>query len=117
MREKTEQQDKVVEFTQKNLDQVTPPAIVPKVVLNAIHDVRLWVRNLTDDWSTVKREIISELHYLDRACFSSKDPVTKKEVPPNEMERAIIDYWEELTGVRLVVRSLEERKKLGIRLR
>ena len=49
--------------------------------------------------------------------LSSKDPVTKKEVPPNEMERAIIDYWEELTGVRLVVRSLEERKKLGIRLR
>lgn len=117
MRKKTEQQNKMAQYVEKDLDQITPPDVIPKEVLEIVHDVRLWVRNLTDDWNTVKREIVFELHPDYRHHFTTRDPITKENITLNEMEQALHAYWEQLTGVKLVVRTLEERRKLGIRLR
>jgi len=92
------------------LDQVKAPDVIPREILDTINEVRLWVRDLTDDWNVVKREIIFELPFSHRVHFTTRDPITKDNIALNKME-------EQLTGVKLIVRSLEERRKLGIRLR
>lgn len=107
----------MAKYTQKDLDQVKAPDVIPREILDTINEVRLWVRDLTDDWNVVKREIIFELPFSHRVHFTTRDPITKDNIALNKMEEAIIDYWEQLTGVKLIVRSLEERRKLGIRLR
>ena len=71
-----------------------------------------WVRDLVDDWSVVKREIMHELANPENDSFTRRDPITKEIGEPNEMEREVIALWKELTGVQLRVTTRAERREL-----
>ena len=62
-----------------------------------------------DDWVTIKKEIMKGLPPPIRKNFSTRDPKTKEQ-NLNDLEKEIINYHREQTGVRLVLRSLDERR-------
>ena len=45
-----------------------------------------------------------------RKLFSRRDPITKEQ-SPNEFDLAVIDYYYETTGIKLKIRTLDERRK------
>ena len=45
-----------------------------------------------------------------RKLFSRRDPITKEQLP-NEFDLEVIQYYYEVTGIRLQIRTLDERRK------
>ncbi len=86
--------------------------MLPPRVDEATRLAARWVKQLTDDWSVVKAEILGELDNEHRALFSRRDARTKELPPPNDLEREVIALWESVTGVSLVQRPLAERRTL-----
>ena len=85
---------------------------IPRRVEAATRLAAVWVKDLVDDWSVVKKEIMRELDNEANSAFSRRDELTKELGPPNEMESEIIALWKELTGVQLRVTTLAERRRL-----
>ena len=71
----------------------------------------LWVKAYTDDWVTVKEEILTELTNEDRQRFSRRDEKSKEILALNEMELELVAFWKRLTGVELRLRSYKERSR------
>lgn len=69
-----------------------------------------------DDWVTVKKEIMKGLPSTLRKNFSTRDPKTKEQWL-NNFEKELINYYHNLTRVRLVLRSLSERREMFGELR
>jgi len=62
-----------------------------------------------DDWVTVKKEVMKGLPPKLRKNFSTRDPKTKEQ-NLNKFEKNIINYYKEITGTGLILRSLAERR-------
>jgi hypothetical protein len=65
-----------------------------------------------DDWVTVKKEVMKGLPPKLRKNFSTRDPKTKEQ-SLNNFEKNIINYYKEITGIALVLRTLQERRELN----
>tara|TARA_R100000664_G_scaffold34175_1_gene54657 strand:+ start:1574 stop:1840 length:267 start_codon:yes stop_codon:yes gene_type:complete len=63
-----------------------------------------------DDWVTIKKEIMKSIPSQMRKLFSRRDPITKEQLP-NEFDLEVIQYYYEVTGIRLQIRTLDERRK------
>lgn len=86
--------------------------MLPAKVEKATRLAAKWVKNLTDDWVVVKREILDELDNDTKRLFTRRDEKTKEILALNEMELELVTYWKELTGVELRLRSYKERSKM-----
>ena len=64
-----------------------------------------------DDWIEVKKQIMRGVPSNLRKLFSTRDPVTKEQ-SLNDFEKQLISIWYKKTGVKLKLRSLEERRDL-----
>jgi len=53
------------------------------------------------DWTIVKKEILKSVGSDFRKSFAVQDPKTKRPTI-NDFEVSIIQYWEELTGRKLI---------------
>lgn len=65
------------------------------------------------DWQTVKKELLKSLAPHDRKFFSTRDPYTKKQVL-NEFESIIVDKWQKLTGVHLIIKDYDKSSKKNV---
>ena len=66
-----------------------------------------------DDWVTIKKEVMKSLPSSLRSHFSRRDPITKEQ-RPNKFEKDLIIYYHDLTGIKLKVRKLSERREIGL---
>ena len=64
-----------------------------------------------DDWVTIKKQVLLNLPPDLRKNFSTRDPKTKEQWL-NDFEKELIIYYKDLTGIELVLRSLNERREL-----
>jgi hypothetical protein len=64
-----------------------------------------------DDWVTIKKQVMRGVHSSLRKNFSTRHPLTKEQ-SINNFENEVINYYKDLTGINLVLRSLEERREL-----
>jgi hypothetical protein len=62
-----------------------------------------------DDWVDVKIEIMNSLRPELRRLFSRRDQATRDQVV-SEFDRAVMDRYNSVSGVSLVVRPLRERQ-------
>ena len=82
-----------------------------KKLLTALKDVSLFAGDC-DDWVTIKKEVMKLLPSRIRSSFSRRHPITKEQ-QTNNFELELINYYKEITGIELVIRSLEERRKIN----
>jgi hypothetical protein len=71
-------------------------------------EIRNYAMNVKD-WQTIKKEILKSLPPSDRKFFSTRDPYTKQQTL-NEFERTVVEKWEKLTSVKLIIKSRDARK-------
>tara|TARA_B100000686_G_C16596025_1_gene866051 strand:+ start:278 stop:553 length:276 start_codon:yes stop_codon:yes gene_type:complete len=64
-----------------------------------------------DDWVTIKKQVMLGIPSKLRKLFSTRDRKTKEQ-SLNDFEKNIINYYKNITGVDLKVRTLEERRSL-----
>ena len=64
-----------------------------------------------DDWVTIKKQLLLNLPPKLRKNFPTRDPKTKEQ-SLNKFEKEIINYYKEVTGILLVLRSLNERREM-----
>ena len=64
-----------------------------------------------DDWIEIKKEVMKLLPSNLRKRFSRRDQKTKNH-HLNNFEKEMINYYHELTGIKLVLRSLNERRRI-----
>jgi len=76
--------------------------IIPTHILDKIQNVAKYVSRETSDWLKVKRELINSVKPSDRKLFSTRHKTSKKHTL-NDFEKAIIQTWETLTGVTLIL--------------
>ena len=63
--------------------------------------------NDDDDWMVVKRTVLLCIPSNMRKLFSTRDPKTKRQ-SLNEFECHLIDIYERQTGVRLVLKGVDD---------
>ena len=85
---------------------------IPDRIVREIDIVSSYAKNC-DDWMTIKKEIMKSIPSNLRKLFSRRDPITKEQVP-NDFDMRVIDYYFSITGVKLKIRKLSERRKLTI---
>lgn len=85
--------------------------MIPLAVEQATRIAAMWVRRLTDDWVTVKVEIMGELSNEGKKLFTRRDELTKENFSLNDMELELVALWREITGVELKLRSYKERRE------
>ena len=83
---------------------------IPERVQQQIREVASYVGDC-DDWVTVKKEIMRGIPSALRSKFSRRHPITKEQ-QPNDFDRQVINYYREITGVELKVRTLDERREI-----
>ena len=86
-------------------------SIIPKRVVEEIREVSQYAGNC-DDWVTIKKEIMKSCPPNLRKLFSRRDPITKEQVP-NDFDMAVKEEFEKLSGRKLVIRSLSQRRDLS----
>tara|TARA_R110000824_G_scaffold96509_6_gene231068 strand:+ start:389 stop:670 length:282 start_codon:yes stop_codon:yes gene_type:complete len=64
-----------------------------------------------DDWVTIKKEIMKGLPSGLRKLFSRRDPITKEQ-RPNNFDHLVINYYKDISGIELVIRTLKERREM-----
>jgi len=64
----------------------------------------------TDDWVTVKKELLKSLPAKYRTLFSTRDPVTKRQ-SLNDFDRFMMEKWFRTTGTRLIFMGHNEDEK------
>lgn len=77
---------------------------IPPEIQQAVELAAGYMKNETDDWVTIKRMLLLVLPSKYRSLFSTRDPHTKEQ-RVNDFERNVINLWQELTGVELVLVS------------
>ena len=83
---------------------------IPDRIIRQINEVSLYVGDC-DDWVTIKKEIMKGIPSYLRKNFSRRDSITKEQ-NPNDFDKAVIEYYREITDVDLKIRTLSERRKL-----
>jgi len=89
---------------------MTPNCKISDRIIEQIHEVASYVGDC-DDWVTVKKEIMRGIPSTLRSKFSRRHPITKEQ-QPNDFDREVINYYREVTGVELRVRTLDERREI-----
>ena len=79
-------------------------------ILDQLQFVMTYVGD-NDDWVTVKKQILLGISSSLRKNFSTRDSKTKEQWL-NDFEEELINYYEQITGVRLKLRTLAERREL-----
>ena len=79
-------------------------------ILDQLRFVMTYVGD-TDDWVTVKKQMLLGIPSSLRKNFSTRDSKTKEQWL-NDFEEELINYYEQLTGVKLKLRTLAERREL-----
>lgn len=75
---------------------------LPENLKNRVRYVARYVLDSTDDWFTVKKELLQVLAPRDRALLSRRHKTSKKHFI-NDLERDLMIFWERLTSVRLKI--------------
>lgn len=65
------------------------------------------------NWLTIKKSLILMLSPGDRQLFSTREAVTKKHFPFNQFEKSIRSFWNELTGVVLLMPDDKKMEDAG----
>ena len=86
--------------------------IIPPRIIEQIDFVSSYVSSC-DDWVTIKKEVMRGIPSSLRKNFSTRDPKTKEQ-QLNDFEKAVIIYYSNLTGINLIMRTLEERRLLDV---
>lgn len=81
------------------------------IILKKLREVSDFVGDC-DDWVTIKKELIKLLPSSVRSKFSRRHPITKEQ-QTNKFEYELINYYKEMTGISLVIRTLSERRKIN----
>lgn len=77
---------------------------LPDKVTDELRIAATLLSKYTDDWMEVKVLLIRHLPPELRARLSTKDPISKKSYL-NEFEKAVIDEYQKITGVRLRIKA------------
>jgi hypothetical protein len=91
---------------------------IPQPLKQRIKEVIEYVGDSTTDYLIIKRQLINNFPNPARGLFSARHPCTKKHTL-NEFDRAVIEYWEEETGLKLQIDPTKlhdpgwEQKKKG----
>lgn len=86
--------------------------MIPDRILEQIDFVALYVTDC-DDWVEIKKQILLGIPSNLRSKFSTRDPKTKEQ-RLNDLEREVIQYWKEKTGITLKLRTLADRRDLFV---
>ena len=81
---------------------------LPEQVASAVDYVATYLGD-NDDWVDVKIEIMNSLRPELRRLFSRRDQATRDQVV-SEFDRAVMERYNSVSGVSLVVRPLRERQ-------
>ena len=84
---------------------------IPKKIASQLIFVASYVGDC-DDWVTIKKQILLGIPSPMRKNFSTRDARTKEQ-SLNNFERELINYYKEITGTTLILRTLEERRDLN----
>jgi len=79
-----------------------------EVILGVLNEVSGYVGDC-DDWVTIKKQTMLNLPSPLRKNFSTRDPKTKEQWL-NNFEKELISYYSSVTGITLVLRTLDERR-------
>lgn len=94
----------------KNKTKLKPEDVDISPVLEVLEEVSSYAGEC-DDWVTVKREIMQRLNPRLRRLFSTRDPITKEQ-SMNDFEAFLSAKFYEHTGVKLILRTREERREI-----
>lgn len=75
--------------------------MLKKKIIAAIEEVHSYAGEATDEWITIKKELLKMLPSEERQLFSTRDPITKKQAT-NAFEREVAAHWSKLTGREVV---------------
>ena len=84
--------------------------MIPDRIIEQIEFVASYTEGC-DDWVTIKKQIMRGIPSHLRKNFSTRDPITKEQ-RLNQFESQVINYYRDLTGTSLVLRTLSERREL-----
>ena len=84
--------------------------MIPDRIIEQIDFVASYAEGC-DDWVTIKKQIMRGIPSQLRKNFSTRDPLTKEQ-SLNQFEHQVINYYRDLTGTSLVLRTLAERRDL-----
>lgn len=70
-----------------------------KELIDYVHD---YAGDVTDDWFSIKKELINNFPPKDRSKFSKRHFSTKKHIL-NDFDFEVMKYWEEKTGRKLII--------------
>ena len=73
---------------------------IPPFLKERINEVIGYIGDTTADYLLIKRQLINNFPTPSRALFSARHPCTKKHTL-NDFDRAVMEYWEQETGVKL----------------
>ena len=83
---------------------------IPKKVTDQLDEISQYAGDC-DDWMTIKKEVMKSIPSDFRKLFSRRDPITKEQVP-NKFDLLVIEYYFNITGIKLKIRTLAERKNI-----
>lgn len=83
---------------------------IPSPVREAVQQVASYMGE-RDDWVDVKKEIMRCVRPELRRLFSRRDQATRDQ-RPNDFDLAVLALYSEISGTRLVIRTLAERQAL-----
>ena len=83
-----------------------------KLIIDKLSEVAEFAGDC-DDWVTIKKEVMKLLPSSIRSMFSRRHPITKEQ-QTNKFEIELINYYKEITGIGLVIRTLEERRNMNV---
>jgi len=63
-----------------------------------------------DEWITIKKELLKNLPSIARKVFSTRDPITKKQLT-NDFERQVAVRWSALSGRPVIFSTDEDAKR------
>lgn len=55
-----------------------------------------------DEWLTIKKELLKALPSKERTAFSTRDPITKKQLT-NDFELQLAKRWSDLSGHEVIM--------------
>jgi len=84
---------------------------IPIRILSQIAEVAGYAGDC-DDWVKIKKEIMKGIPSKLRKNFSTRDPITKEQVP-NNFDMLVIEKYENISGIKLKIRTLSERKDIN----
>lgn len=76
--------------------------MIPEHLTTLIDYVYEYVGNMSNDWFSIKKELLNNFPPKDRSRFSRRHFSTKKHIL-NDFDLEVIKYWEEKSGRKLII--------------